>query len=204
MLVRAATTSDSHGIAALHAASWRYAYRGALSDEYLAGDVESDRRQLWESRLAEPTESQRVLLVEDGVDLLGFACVYIGEDPQWGSYLNNIHVVQATQGRGIGRLLLNATAEVCSKSHSGGLYLWVLQSNTRAQGFYARHGGENTGTDIWEAPGGTTAPLFRFSWESLGRLQEATANPSIALTSSGVLRTPPAAAHLKRYARKHR
>jgi len=198
MLVRAAATSDCHNIAILHAASWRYAYRGALSDEYLAGDVESDRRQLWESRLAEPTERQRVLLVEEGGHLLGFACVYVDEDPQWGSYLNNIHVVRATQGRGIGRFLLHATAEVCGKSRSQGLYLWVLQSNTNAQGFYARHGGENTGTDVWEAPGGTTAPLFRFSWESVLRLWEATANPSIERTSSSVLRTLPAAAHVKR------
>lgn len=185
MMIRAATTSDSHAIATLHAASWRYAYRGALSDDYLAGDVVSDRRQLWESRLAEPTERQRVLLVEDREHLLGFACVYVGEDPQWGSYLNNIHVVQAAQGKGIGRLLLNATAEACSRSDAERLYLWVLQSNTKAQGFYARHGGKSTGTDIWEAPGGTTAPLFRLSWDSVVRLQEQTANPSFQRTAFG-------------------
>lgn len=188
MLVRAATASDTHDIAALHASSWRYAYRGALSDEYLAGDVESDRRQLWESRLAKPAEHQPVLLVEDGGHLLGFACVYVDKDPRWGSYLNNIHVVRATQGRGVGRLLLHATAEVCSEARSGGLFLWVLQSNTKAQGFYARHGGQRSGTDIWEAPGGTTAPMFRFSWESVGQLREATANPSIKRTPSSVLR----------------
>jgi ribosomal protein S18 acetylase RimI-like enzyme len=178
MTIRVATSADSPRIAALHAASWRYAYRGALSDEYLAGDLESDRRQLWARRLAEPTENQRVLIAEDGCHLLGFACVYVGEDPQWGSYLNNIHVVQAAQGRGIGRLLLHVTAQACRSSHPGGLYLWVLQSNTKAQAFYARHGAKNTGADLWEAPGGTTAPLFRFSWESVVFLREATANAS--------------------------
>jgi ribosomal protein S18 acetylase RimI-like enzyme len=198
MLVRAATTADSNGIASLHAASWRYAYRGALSDEYLAGDVEAERRKLWESRLTEPTDRQHVVLVEDGGHLVGFACLYVGEDPRWGSYLNNIHVARAMQGRGIGRLLLHATARICSTSRSSGLYLWVLQSNTKAQGFYARHGGENTGAGIWEAPGGTTSPLFRFCWESIVRLQEVTADRSIDRTPSSVLRTLPAALQVKR------
>jgi ribosomal protein S18 acetylase RimI-like enzyme len=183
MLIRLATAADSHRIANLHTASWRHAYRGALSDEYLAGDIDSDRRQLWEHRLAEPAQNQRVLLAEDQNHLVGFACVYVGESQEWGSYLNNIHVVPATQGRGIGRLLLHATAEVCGKSHPGGLYLWVLQSNAKAQRFYARHGARNTGTDIWKAPGGTTAPLFRFSWDSTARLRAATANPSVKGTS---------------------
>lgn len=178
MLVRAATSADSNKVASLHATSWRHAYRGALSDEYLAGDVESDRRQLWEMRLAEPTEGQHVLLAEDGGQLLGFVCVYVGEDRECGSYLNNIHVVPAAQRRGIGRLLLHATATVCGESQPGGLYLWVLQANTKAQAFYARYGARNTGTDIWDAPGGTTAPLFRFSWESVVQLQAATANGS--------------------------
>lgn len=191
MLVRAATTADSNRVATLHAMSWRHAYRDVLSGEYLASDIESDRLQLWESRLAEPTERQHVLLAEDSGQLLGFACVYVGEDQEWGSYLNNIHVAPATQGKGIGRLLLHAIAKACSESHPGGLYLWVLQSNSKAQGFYARYGARNTGTDIWEAPDGTTAPLFRFSWQSAAQLQAKTANPFIEQASAHVKRWAP-------------
>lgn len=182
MLVRAATAADSNKIATLHTTSWRHSYRDTLSEEYLAGDIESDRLQLWESRLARPTERQHVLLAEDCGQLLGFSCVYVGEHQEWGSYLNNLHVAPATQGRGIGRLLLHATTRVCKESHPDGLYLWVLQSNMKAQAFYVRYGAVNTGTDVWQAPGGTTAPLFRFSWKSVVQLQTATANPSIERT----------------------
>lgn len=174
MLVRTATITDSPQISALHAASWRHAYRSALSDAYLACDVESDRRQLWDSRLENPADNQRILLLEDGHQLLGFACIYVGEDALWGSYLNNIHVLQAAQGQGLGKRLLRACAQACSASQAGGLYLWVLQSNTNAQGFYARYGAKNTGSDIWDAPGGTTAPLFRYSWEDTTLLEEMT------------------------------
>jgi len=183
--VRAATESDGHAVGALHAASWRYAYRGALSDEYLSGDVELDRMQLWKNRLAEPSDRQHLLLAEDVGRLLGFVCFYGSESEEWGSYLNNIHVAQAGQGLGIGRLLLHSAAELCANTYPGGIYLWVLQSNTSAQGFYARYGGRNTGADVWEAPGGTSAPIFRFSWGNIGQLREATANPSFQRTAFG-------------------
>ena len=199
MFARAATAADSDRIAKLHADSWRHAYRGALSDEYLCGDVEADRRQLWESRLSGPPEGQHVLLVEDDDHLLGFACVYVGENQDWGSYLNNIHVTQASQGQGIGRLLLHASAGVCRSSPIDGLYLWVLQSNTKAQAFYARYCGKNSGADVWAAPDGTTSPLYRISWGSVAALCGATANPSIEGTASSGLRPPPAAPHVKRY-----
>src|SRR5438105_9429475 len=38
--VRNATRDDFQAMARLHATSWRLAYRGALSDAYLSGDIE--------------------------------------------------------------------------------------------------------------------------------------------------------------------
>jgi ribosomal protein S18 acetylase RimI-like enzyme len=183
--VRNATRNDFQAMAQLHAANWRLAYRGALSDAYLNGDIEGERLQWWQSLLEKPGERQHILLAEHQDQLAGFACVYGNENEEWGSYLNNIHVAQTAQGLGIGALLLNATASVC-KEHYGeaGYYLWVLQSNTKAQGFYARHGGQNTGTDIWNAPGGTTAPLFRFSWPSVSALQAATVQYAVPVEGS--------------------
>jgi len=183
MLIRTALQSDCAAIAELHASSWRSAYRGALSDEYLAGDVEQDRRQLWESRLTEPPKHQHVYVAADGDRLIGFACLYGNENAKLGSFLNNIHVSQAAQGRGIGASLLHATAELCTQLYSEvGLYLSVIQSNTKAQAFYTRYGAKNVGTAVWHAPGGTDAPLLRFAWESPRALQEATANPSFKRT----------------------
>ena len=40
LTLRAMTAADATIVARLHAASWRTAYRGILSEEYLAGDVE--------------------------------------------------------------------------------------------------------------------------------------------------------------------
>lgn len=167
MNIRTASLSDTHAIAKLHAESWRFAYRGALSDEYLAGDIIADRTALWTSRLMSPPANQQVVIAHDGNALFGFACAYTNEDMRWGSLLDNLHVHQDAHRRGIGSQLLESVAGYCMKaSANAGLYLWVLQNNNGAQKFYSCHGAQNVGTDTWNAPGGTQVPRFRFAWTS--------------------------------------
>jgi len=177
MQICTANPSDSAAIAELHAASWRYAYREALSDAYLAGDVVSERQQFWEARLLQPSRNQHVVLAHVDSLLAGFVCVYGAEHEEWGSYLNNLHVSQAMHGHGVGRALLHAAASLCLQSYGeGSMYLWVLQSNERAQRFYARFGACAVGVDTWNAPDGTKSPLWRLSWPSLVALKAVTLN----------------------------
>ena len=170
MNLRPALPADSQGIAALHAASWRTAYREALSAAYLAGDIVADRAALWEARLRQPAPNQHVLVAHAGADLLGFACVFTGDDATWGSLLDNLHVGRQAHRRGIGSQLLQAVARHSAAAcPQAGLYLWVLAINTGAQRFYEAHGAEMVGTDVWTAPDGSRPPCFRFAWPS-GRL----------------------------------
>lgn len=165
MRVRSATIDDASRIAALHAASWRRFYRGALSDAYLAGDIDGDRARLWQERLRNAPANQRVLAAEEAGAVVGFACAFVREDAQWGSLLDNIHVDHAAQGRGAGKRLMKAVAELCAASApEHGLFLWVIQSNVSAQGFYRSLGGQMSGEDVWSPPGGGSVPRFRIAW----------------------------------------
>jgi GNAT superfamily N-acetyltransferase len=169
-MLRSALQSDAEEVAALHATSWRNSYRGALSEEYLSGDVLGDRIALWTQRLRQPRPNQYVIVACDGSTLLGFACALLNEDALWGSLLDNIHVDQRSHRRGVGTMLLHAVARHCNKeSTHAGLYLWVVQSNVGAQEFYYSHGARNADDDVWDAPGGTRVPRFRFAWQA-GRL----------------------------------
>jgi hypothetical protein len=58
MRSRHASIDDTAAIAVLHAESWRIAYRGALQDEFLDGDVFADRETQWAQRLSAPPENQ--------------------------------------------------------------------------------------------------------------------------------------------------
>jgi ribosomal protein S18 acetylase RimI-like enzyme len=165
--IRPALSTDSLDIAELHAASWRSAYKTALSERYLAGDIVADRSALWKNRLSSPRNNQYVVVAENDRELVGFACAFIDDSEDWGSLLDNLHVKQDEQRAGLGTRLLRAVAAQCHLiARDSGLFLWVLQDNVNAQRFYLRHGASNVGSDIWDAPGGTRAPLFRFAWSA--------------------------------------
>ena len=167
MRIRDARESDADTIARLHAESWRTAYRGALSDEYLDGPIEAERSSVWRGRLSQATEDQLVLVAESSGQVVGFACAYGGHDQQWGTFLDNLHVVPELKRQGIGALLIGEVAGWSARTYPGrGVYLWVLESNLAARRFYARVGGEDAGSDLWTPPDGSALPKLRIAWRN--------------------------------------
>lgn len=165
MNIRAALFSDSAAIAELHADSWRKAYRDALSSDYLAGDIYTDRRNLWDERLGNAAPKQAVFVAEENNEIFGFACLYCNKDQKLGSHLDNIHVSHKAKGKGIGSALLNVVARhALSSTPKTGMYLLVVKSNIDAQKFYELRGAKNVGEDVWNAPDGGRVPRFIYAW----------------------------------------
>ena len=122
--LRMARPKDAPHVAELHALSWRTHYRGALSNEFLAGDIGSDRIELWSARLSRPTPQQFVCLAREQAALLGFACAYADHDERWGALLDNLRVRTDLRGRGIGSVLLrHVAAWGVAHNRPQGLYL---------------------------------------------------------------------------------
>lgn len=169
--IRTAQASDALLLGQLHAASWRSAYREVLSDAFLAADVLTNRRELWASRLSQPTANAHVFIAGVGPEALGFVAMCGAHDAHWGSFLNNLHVLATHQRLGIGTQLLQACAGVCAEHYpDAGLYLWVLQTNAKAQRFYLRHGAQHRGEGSWTSPEGREVALYRFVWPDVARL----------------------------------
>ena len=169
--VRLADSSDAEAIAALHAESWRRHYRGAYSDAFLDGDVATDRRRVWSSRLTNPPATHCTLVAESGGALVGFAHTVLDDDPTWGALLDNLHVAFALKRNRVGTTLLAAAARtVAVRTPTSGLYLWVLEQNTPAQAFYEARGGTRVGRRLVSPPGGDPTRLngapsaFRYAW----------------------------------------
>ena len=164
--LRRATPGDVEGIALLHADSWRRNYRGAYRDSYLDGDVVSDRIGVWAERLSEPPAGFATTVAVDGGGVVGFAHTVFDEDPEWGALLDNLHVAHRLKGTGVGRHLMAETAaSVLAARPRRGLYLWVLEQNTPAQGFYAARGGEHVGGRLaGPFPGGGRSYALRYAW----------------------------------------
>ena len=162
---RLAKPSDAEAIASLHARSWRESYRGAFHDAFLDGDLPAERLRVWRERLDRPPVDQLVRLAVDGTSLAGFVCAYAAHDPQWGSFVDNLHVALASKRNGVGSSLMRqAGAWLAHRNPHLGIYLWVLEANTPARRFYAHLGAEDAGVSIMETHGGAVVRSCRYHW----------------------------------------
>ncbi|WP_420458758.1 GNAT family N-acetyltransferase [Neolewinella sp.] len=150
-----AAPHDAPRIAALHARSWQENYTAAMSATYLQQEAPAERLAVWTERFAHPAPGMRVLLAEDDDgELLGFSCLFLDHHSEDGSLLDNLHVRADQQGTGLGKRLMQATARlVLAEAQNDKLYLWVLDSNTRARAVYERLGGRVGRSEQHHMPG---------------------------------------------------
>jgi ribosomal protein S18 acetylase RimI-like enzyme len=168
--IRPATVADADAIAALHAASWRSAYRGILKGDTLGPTLDTDRRAHWRAELAAiaPTDT---VLIADG---RGFIAVWAEGDLGFGAYIDNLHVHPERRSAGLGRQLLGAAIRQVAGRGEARAYLWVFDGNTRAIEFYRRLGGEIVEQGFEEIDG-LKIPQSRIVWRDTCRLAEACA-----------------------------
>jgi GNAT superfamily N-acetyltransferase len=174
---RLAASRDARAIALLQADSWRRHYRGAFSDAFLDNAVPEYLLPLWTERLAEPHPDARTILAELGGEVVGLAHTLVGEDPTWGAFIDNLHVLHGLKRQGIGTRLLALTARaVLDWSPSSGMYLWVLEQNAAARAFYDARGGSCVERAEAPPPGGDASRLngkpmgLRYAWRDLSKL----------------------------------
>lgn len=158
-------------IARLHAESYRAAFRGMLSDEYLDNHAISDRLTVWKKRVSIPEHNQRMFVAEeiDGT-LVGFAYCYGGKHEKFGTFLDSLHVAPKHNRKGIGTMLI-AHAALWNKSAypEDGLWLWVRARNTSAIRFYERLGGMFVERSMIETADGSSAEMLRVFWPNMDK-----------------------------------
>ncbi len=149
-------------VATLHAASWKVAYRGIFNDAYLDGEVEAERLNHWRLRVPElAAGTGEIFLARLAGDAVGFVCIEIGTEGEWGAYVDNLHVLPDLRGQRIGSLLLARAAQWARAHGEKQLYLWVFEANLQARHFYEREGWVATERNIQEVPGGGERPMWR-------------------------------------------
>jgi GNAT superfamily N-acetyltransferase len=165
--IRHATIDDAEMIADLHARSWQSAYRGIYTARYLDEESARDRQRVWRDRFDRPDASRAVIIADDGRMIAGFICIAAREDTQWGSLIDNLHVDPSRKRTGIGGLLLREGARWLVKHHPDApVYLWVLERNTNARGFYERLGATNAETLVLDTADGAANSTCRYTWRS--------------------------------------
>ena len=189
MNVRPAAFSDCEAIAALHAASWRSTYRNILSADYLDHEVVDDRHDLWAARFIKFDASKHhvAVAVDDaGADMmLGFVCVLLDEEPEYGALIDNLHVAPDRHRSGVGRRLMAQAAHwVTAMQPDWPMHLWVYEQNLKTVAFYRRTGGAGVDERVIVTPAGNRATVLRFEWREPARLAAAL-DASFASTLAG-------------------
>ena len=168
MKYREANQTDAKQIAAIHAQSWRDTYRGLFSDDFLDNEVFDNRYLVWEERLINPDNKQLVIVTETQNKIVGFVCCYADDDEQYGSLIDNLHIVQEYKHKGIGtQLMLKVATWLKVYYPNSGVYLWVMEANQPARIFYEKLGAKNA--DVVDKPnpvGGGSAKNCRYVWDS--------------------------------------
>lgn len=181
--LREASCADAPGIASVHAASWRSAYRGIAPDALLDGPLIADRERHWKERLACRQPLDVVLLAEDESGAaIGFLAIWVLHRADGGAYLDNLHLLPERRGERLGlRLLGRALAPVRAAGARTG-FLWVLDDNQPAIRFYERLGARRDRHDI-RVMGGVPVGHTRYVWDDLAALA-ATCRERLSIASS--------------------
>lgn len=165
LTIRVAEPADAGDLARVHIAAWQVAYRGIVPDEHLDALSWSQRRDRWRALLTDAGNAGRTLVAVLGQRLVGFASVGPCRDSDLaaqGLYeVFAIYLDPSHWRRGTGSALLRA-ALAGVPAGTPAVTLWVLEANTAARSFYARHGFTPDGASKPYLVAGTTVPELRY------------------------------------------
>lgn len=170
LVLREGGASDADTIADIHTWSWQSAYRGigVLSDAYLDGAARADMRATWHARMTTPAAGQRVWCADLNDQTIGFLCALREDDTPWGALVDNLHLLPAARGHGVGKRLMGEAARWAADQGrgqpAGQLHLLVYEANTAAIGFYEALGGVPVSRDWLETADGGYAWVRTYHW----------------------------------------
>ena len=114
---------------------------------YEVGDVDDERNRAFFRRFLAPSDDGMLLGAWQGDDLVGYACLYwhfTSLVPAETVLMNDLYVVESKRGQGIGRTLIEASADVARERNAHHLEWSTRPDNTEAQRLYDATGAERS------------------------------------------------------------
>jgi GNAT superfamily N-acetyltransferase len=145
--IRPAQPEDAPAIAHVHVESWRTTYKDLMPDEILANLSVERRETFWRDVISNPASPTFVYVAEmDDGQVVGFAAGGPERDnhPVYKGELYAIYLLQAYQGQGIGRAMVEQVARKLVENGFNNMLVWVLTGNAACH-FYEALGGKEVG-----------------------------------------------------------
>ncbi|QCR31242.1 GNAT family N-acetyltransferase [Lysinibacillus sp. SGAir0095] len=171
MQIRRATMADASGIAKVHVDSWRTTYTGIMPDDFLSKLSYEQRTELWRRNIAQ--EDNYVVVAENSKrEIIGFADGFKRETNTFpnSSDLTSIYLLEAYQGKGIGKKLLKHILIHFKSLGQHKIFVDVLADN-KTRYFYEYYGAKlYTTTQI--KIGGKILDELIYVWDNIDEVIE--------------------------------
>ena len=144
-LVRTGTRQDLERIAAIKVRTWGDTYGPLIAPEVLQPFLDHAAQLAY---LREKTRSANTILLvaeDDERQIVGFALTFLDHGPD--PWLESLHVHPEAQSRGVGTMLMRATASEVRARGRNTLCLGVVEGNAAAERFYERLGALDAGRE---------------------------------------------------------
>jgi GNAT superfamily N-acetyltransferase len=171
MQIRTAEINDVPGITQVHIQSWQTTYANILPAAFLANLSYERRAQYWQQLLSNSQAAEKVFVaVDEQGQIGGFASGGPERegDQRYTSELYAIYLLQAHQGQGLGRRLVQAVARYLLSEQHSTMLVWVLADNPACR-FYARLGGQLVSEKEIDI-GGTLVRELAYGWDDIRSL----------------------------------
>lgn len=140
LTIRDAVADDAERLGAVHVTAAEEAYGHYFPEEFMQRNTVERRTQMWADTLAlDSDDAQKpwVVVAESDSQVLGFGAFGPARDADapMRCELWRLYVLSSAYGTGLATRMLHALDPDRTPS-----YLWVMEKNTRAIGFYRKHG----------------------------------------------------------------
>ncbi|HPH95732.1 MAG TPA: GNAT family N-acetyltransferase [Anaerolineaceae bacterium] len=175
MRVREGTFEDIPAAATVRVKTWQAAYRGIVPDEFL--DNLSIERNIarWQANFSVKDHFSLFYVGEnDAGEVVGFALggAERDGDPEYHGEIGALYIFPEYQGKGLGRMLVQAFAAALVDEGFTDMLIWVLTDNHPSRRFYEAMGGQAVRQKEQEI-GGKPLQETGYGWKDILPLAEA-------------------------------
>ncbi|MHA2036367.1 MAG: N-acetyltransferase family protein [Promethearchaeota archaeon] len=166
------------GIVKVNVNTWKTAYRGIISAEYLQNLSYEDKEENWRRRLENPEKGAIIYVAEtDRNEIIGFAlttlekcnpAIALLQAEKFKGELCAIYVLKEYQNQKIGTELIRLVISHLLGNKINSMITWVLKENP-ARSFYEKLGGIFLGEQALEI-GGLRYVEVAYGWENIKAL----------------------------------
>lgn len=138
--IRTARESDAHGLAAVHDAAWRFAYRGVLPGAELERMIARRGPEWWGKAIGRRVP---IVVLEDGSAVRGYITYGASRvrTLPYKAEVYELYIQPEYTGLGFGRRLFRTVQQRLARRGHSTLVVWCLAENSGGCAFYERLGG---------------------------------------------------------------